>query len=76
MSEIVIANVQTTMALPTVYGINPIRIHEFYQKLLKLVQSLETMGKLNTIERYVRNTLDKLPKIQSDFLRLYGEWQH
>ena len=63
MSEVVIANVQATMALPTVYGSSPIHIHEFYQKLLTLVQSLETMGKLNTIERYMRNTLDKLPQI-------------
>ena len=63
------------MALPAVYGSNPICIHEFCQKLLTLVQSLETMGKLKTIEGYVRNTLDKLPQIQSHHVRLNGQWQ-
>ena len=33
------------------------------------------MGELNTIERYVRNTLDKLPQIRSDLVRRDGEWQ-
>ena len=63
VSKVVNKHVQAILALPTVHGSNPIRIHEFYEKLLTHVQSLVTVGKLTTIGRYVRNTMDKLPKI-------------
>ena len=46
--EAVNAHVQGIMALLTVQGSNPIRIREFWEKLLTHVQSLETMGKLKT----------------------------
>ena len=45
------------------------RFYEFYEKLPTHVQSLERIGKLNIIKRYVRNTLEKLP----DLVRLDGE---
>ena len=48
MREAVNAHVQGIMALLTVQGSNPIRIREFWEKLLTHVQSLETTGKLNT----------------------------
>ena len=62
MSEFVTAHVQTIIALPIIHGSKPTRIYEFYEKVLTHVQSLETMGKLNTTEGYVRNTLDILQK--------------
>ena len=68
VSEVVNAHVQVIMTLPIVHGSIPIRIHEFYEKLLTLVQSLKTMGN-------VQNTLDKLPQVQSDLVRLDGEWK-
>ena len=39
------------------------------------VQALETMRKLNEIKSYVRNTLDKLPGIRADLVRLDDSWQ-
>ena len=62
VSEFVTAHVQTIIALPMIHGSKPTRIYEFYEKVLTHVQSLETMGKLNTTEGYVRNTLDILQK--------------
>ena len=53
VSEAVNAHVQAIMALPIIHGSYPIRIHKFYEKMLTHVQSLETMGKLKTIEGYV-----------------------
>ena len=53
VSEAVNAHVQAIMALPIINGSYPIRIHKFYEKMLTHVQSLETMGKLKTIEGYV-----------------------
>ena len=39
------------------------------------VQALEAMRKLNAIKGYVRNTLDKLPRIRADLVRLDDSWQ-
>ena len=50
------------VALPIVYGGKSVSTHEFYEKLLTHVQSLETMGKLNTVESYMISTLDKYQK--------------
>ena len=55
--------------LTTVNGTNPKFIHEFYSKLVTHVQALETMGKLNMINGYVRTVLDRLPGIRSDIVR-------
>ena len=62
-------------ALPNVHGSNTIRIHKTYEKLQTPTHSLERIGKLNTIEWYVGNALDKIPEIWSDLLRLDSEWQ-
>ena len=55
-----------------VYRGKSVSTHEFYGKLLTHVQSLETMGKLNTVEGYMISTLDKLSEIWSDLVRLDG----
>ena len=59
-SEAVNAYVENIMSLPTIGGTPPARIHNFYEKLLFNVQSLETMGKLREVNGYVRMTIDKL----------------
>ena len=59
-SEIVNAYVQNIMALPVITGSHPKKIHEFYEKLLFNVQSLETLGKLKEISGYMRMSIDKL----------------
>ena len=74
-SEVVNAHVQEIMNLQTVYGSNPVKIYQFYEKLLRHVEALETMGKLNNINGYVRATIDRLPGIRSDLVRLDDNWQ-
>ena len=73
-SEVVNANVQEIMGLPTIQNSNPGRIHAFYQKLSTYVQALETR-KLWSINAYVRLTLDRLPRIRSDLVRLDDDWK-
>ena len=51
------------------------QIRNFYEKFISSVQALETMKKLNEIRGYVRNTLDKLPGIRADVVRLDANWQ-
>ncbi len=52
--------------LPTIQGTHAGKIHDFYNKLLFNVQSLETLGKLKEVNGYVRMCLDKLEGIQGE----------
>ena len=69
-SEVVNARLQCIIALPTIKGSQPTRIHGFYEKLATNIQALDTMGKIKEINGYVRVTLDKLPGIRADVVRL------
>ena len=74
-SEIVNAHIQCIMNLPIIASSNNNKIDDFYQTLVVHIQSLETLGKLNDINGYVRMTLDKLSGIRADLVRLDDEWQ-
>ena len=74
-SELANAHIQNILNLPVVSGSNPVKIHDFYEKLITSVQSLDTMGKLKEINGYVRSTLDKLIGIRADLVRLDNDLQ-
>ena len=74
-SEIVNMYVQNIMALPVVTGSHPKKIHEFYEKFLFNVQSLEMLGKLKEISGYVRMSIDKLQGIRGDLVRTDDNWR-
>ena len=74
-TEVINAHVQEIMSLPTITSANSVQIHAFYRKLVVHVRSLETMDKLGCVGGYVRNVLDKLPKIRSDLVRLDKRWK-
>ena len=73
----VVANthINCIISLPVIFGSHPSKVHDFYEKLMSSVQALETMKKLNEAKGYVRNTLDKLPGIRADLVRLDDSWQ-
>ena len=73
-SEVVNIHIQSIIALPTVQGSQPARVHDFYEKLATNVQALDRMGKIKEINGYVRVTLDKLPGIRADLVRLDDNW--
>ena len=74
-SEVVNAHVENIMSLPTINGFQPNKINEFYEKLLFKVHSLETMGKLQEVNGYVRMTIDKRPGITGDLVRTDDSWR-
>ena len=74
-TEIVNAHVTRIMNLTEVSGCNPLKIHEFYENLVRNVQSLETMGKLQTVNGYARMILDRLPGIRADLVRDDEKWK-
>ena len=75
VSEIVNAHIINIMELPRISGSPQKRILGFYENLIINIQPLETMGKLHEINGYVRMTLDKLPGIRSDLVRMDDDWQ-
>ena len=72
-SEVVNAYVEHILSLPKINGSQPNKMHEFYEKLLFNVQSLETMGKLQEVNGYVRMTTDNNPGI-GDLVRTDDSW--
>ena len=74
-SGVAAAHIQCIISLPVVFNSNPNKIHEFCEKLIVSVQALDTINKLRDIKGYVRLTLDKLPGIRADLIRLVDEWQ-
>ena len=74
-SKLASARIQNIVNLPVISRSNPNKIHDFYEKLITSVQSLDTMGKLQEINGYVRSTLDKLPGTWADLARLENDWQ-
>ena len=67
---------QNILSLPVIAGTNPVRINEFYEKLMTSVESLDTMGKLKEINGYVRTTIDKLPAIRADLVIIDSDWHN
>ena len=68
-SEIANAQIQNVMALPTKSNNNSYKIHDFYERLIVHINTLDTMDKLKEINGYVRFTLDKLFGIRADLIR-------
>ena len=64
------AHINCIISLPMLFGSHPNNVHDLYEKLMSSVQAPKTMRKLNEIKSYVRNTLDKLPGIRADLVRL------
>ena len=73
-SEIINAHVQNIMNLPSLNGANPGKVNDFYEILFRNVQALETLGKLESVNGYVRMVLDRLPGIRSELVRDDDDW--
>ena len=74
-NEVAPTHIQCITSLLVISNYNPNCIQEFYEKLTIIVQALETTKKLKDIKGYVRLTLDKLPGIRADLVRLDDNWQ-
>ena len=74
-TEIAAAHIQCITSMPVAQILHPNRIHDFYEKLVISVQALDTMNKLKKINGYVKLTLDKLPGIRADLVRIDEVWQ-
>ena len=69
------AHIKCITSLPIITSTYPSRVHEFFEKLIVSTQALDTMSKLKDINGYVKITLDRLPGIRADLVRLDDDWQ-
>ena len=75
-TEVIFAHGQQIASLPAITSTsNLASIHHFYRKLNVSINSLKTLGKLDTAEILVRQTLDKLGPIKNDIIRTDPNWQ-
>jgi hypothetical protein len=71
---VVNAYVKSILELPHIQDRDIGKIHDFYEKLLFNVESLQTLSKLNEIDAAVRFTLDKLAVIKHELASLDDKW--
>ena len=74
-TEIAAAHIQCINSLLVIRNSHVNRIHDFYEKLVIDVQAHDTTNKLKERNWYVRLTLDKLPGMRADLLRIDEDWQ-
>ena len=73
-SEVVGAYVRNILELPTVRERDVKKIHEFYEKLLFNVESLQTLQSINKLDAAVRFTFDKLDVIKNELAMIDENW--
>ena len=69
-SEVATGHTHCITHLPVISNCNPNRIQEIYEKLTISVRAFETTKELKDIKGYVRPTLDRVPGIRADLVRL------
>ena len=66
---------QGIVSLAVVKETQPKKIHKFFKSLVNDTQALETIWKINQVDGFIRPTLDKLPGIWANLIRLDDDWQ-
>ena len=74
-SEIFNAYVENILALPSISGTNAVKIHDFHQKLLYNVQTLEMLRKISECLALVQGVLNKLLGIKAELVQRKPNWQ-
>ena len=69
------AYVSEIINLPTVKGTNYDRVSEFYEKLNKCHDALQTLQKKDTISGLVMTTINKIPHVRPDIVRTDDSWE-
>ena len=61
--------------LPVTRGSNYERVHKFYEKLRKNFDVLQTLGEGEMLKSFVLSTLNKLPQVKPDLVRIDKGWE-
>ena len=61
--------------LPLTKGTSVEKVQEFYDKLTRSYDALETLGESEMLKGFVLTTLNKLPHIKPDIVRTDDSWE-
>jgi hypothetical protein len=69
------AHLDEIINLPTIRGTNHEKIQEFYDKLSRNFDALQTLGEGEELQGFVTNTLNKLPHVKPDLVKVDSSWE-
>ena len=69
------AHVDQIVNLPVVRGSSYNKVHEFYGSLSNSHDALQTLGEADMLKGFVLTSLNKLPDIKADLVRIDEEWE-
>lgn len=69
------AHLDEIINLPTIKGSNYDKIQEFYDKLSNNFDALQTLGQGDKLQGFVMTTLNKLPHVRPDLVRVDNNWE-
>ena len=72
---VISAHLDEIINLPIIKGTNHDRIQEFYDKLSSNFDALQTLGEGDKLQGFVMNTLNKLPHVKPDLVRIDNKWE-
>ena len=72
---VVNAHLDEIINLPTVRGTNHGKVQEFYDKLSNNYDALQTLGEGGKLQGFVMSTLNKLPHVKPDLVRVDDNWE-
>ena len=72
---VVAAHMEEIINLPVTRGSNYERVREFYEKLSKNFDALQTLGEGEMLKGFVLSTLNKLPQVKPDLVITDEEWE-
>ncbi|XP_068757472.1 uncharacterized protein [Montipora capricornis] len=72
---VVAAHVEEIINLPMTRGSNYERMREFYEKLSKNFDALQTLGEGEMLKGFVLSTINKLPQVKPDLVRTDERWE-
>jgi hypothetical protein len=72
---VISAHLDEIINLPTIRGTNHEKIQEFYDKLSRNLDALQTLGEGEKLQGFVMNTLNKLPHVKPDLVWVDGSWE-
>ena len=72
---VVAAHMEEIINLPVTRGLNYERVREFYERLSKNFDALQTLGEGEMLKGFALSTLNKLPKVKPDLVRTDEGWE-
>ena len=72
---VIAAHMDEIINLQTVRGTNYERVRSFYEKLSNNYDALQTLGEADSLRSLTTSTINKLPHVKPDLVRIDDDWE-